>query len=67
MLASRPDLRGALHLEELLDADSVWSAVRTPQASALEFEVSGGFDDSASGRFAEALHVARSNASAPRD
>ncbi|OWR31471.1 saccharopine dehydrogenase [Saccharibacillus sp. O23] len=60
MLASRPDLRGVLHLEELLDADSVWSAVRTPEASALEFEVSGG---PASGRSEAAPRAAGSRAS----
>ncbi|NGZ74385.1 saccharopine dehydrogenase NADP-binding domain-containing protein [Saccharibacillus alkalitolerans] len=36
-LLSRPHLRGVLHLEELLDADSLWSAVRTETSSELEF------------------------------
>lgn len=40
MLLARPKLRGILHLEELLDADSVWSAVRTESASELEMDLS---------------------------
>lgn len=64
VLALRPELRGALHLEELLDADSVWSAVWTPEASALEFEVSG---EPASGRSATARGTARNGASSPGD
>ncbi|WP_051507230.1 saccharopine dehydrogenase NADP-binding domain-containing protein [Saccharibacillus sacchari] len=40
MLLARPELRGVVHLEELLDADSVWSAVRTESASELEANLS---------------------------
>ncbi|CAM3957527.1 saccharopine dehydrogenase NADP-binding domain-containing protein [Saccharibacillus endophyticus] len=39
-LLARPELRGVLHLEELLDADTVWSVVRTDSASELEVDLS---------------------------
>ncbi|MEJ8305431.1 saccharopine dehydrogenase NADP-binding domain-containing protein [Saccharibacillus sacchari] len=39
MLVNRPELRGVLHLEQLLDADAVWAAVRTQSASELEVDL----------------------------
>ncbi|OWA37248.1 hypothetical protein B9G55_04055 [Saccharibacillus sp. O16] len=39
-LLKRSDLRGILHLEQLLDANSVWSAIRPASASELEFDLS---------------------------
>ncbi|MDO3411942.1 saccharopine dehydrogenase NADP-binding domain-containing protein [Saccharibacillus sp. CPCC 101409] len=43
-MLARPDLRGVLHIEQWLDADEVWSAVRTEASSALEFERCGRAD-----------------------